>query len=235
MPTTNQSEKVKMIWGFSLQGWEDIMRVSLALIGIFGLIVGVSTWFVVKLQREEIRQSNERIAANEVIAGRLKSENLILQKELIATQHALADRHIWPDASAAMQKALAKFSGTATRLFVYPASSSDTFSLGLMIWGILSGAGWKAVAWDMHAALPIPGISILYREGTPNAKEAADALAASLSEAKIPFVLGPQLMKADEPILIPPPPATVAIGDSTKIENEETVRIFIGGKENPFR
>jgi len=41
------------------------MRASLAIIGIFGLIVGLSTWFVVKLQREEIRLSSERIAANE--------------------------------------------------------------------------------------------------------------------------------------------------------------------------
>ena len=46
-----------MIWGFSLHGWEDVMRFSLAIVGVFGLIVGLSTWFVVKLQRAEIAES----------------------------------------------------------------------------------------------------------------------------------------------------------------------------------
>lgn len=48
-----------MIWGFSLHGWEDVMRASLAIAGVFGLIVGLSTWFVVKLQREEITASKQ--------------------------------------------------------------------------------------------------------------------------------------------------------------------------------
>lgn len=67
-----------MIWGLSLHGWEDIMRGSLAIVGVFGLLVGVSTFFVVRLQREEIAASNERVAElnnetarlEKVVAGR---------------------------------------------------------------------------------------------------------------------------------------------------------------------
>ena len=63
-----------MIWGLSLHGWEDAMRFSLAIVGIFGLIVGLSTWFVVRLQRAEIEHSREEFerykvgAANELTA-----------------------------------------------------------------------------------------------------------------------------------------------------------------------
>jgi len=207
------------------------------------LIGGViSTFMIVKTADvkeahwdEDRNLSNEKIAMLNKEAARLIGENFALQKALTETHHALADRYIWADASSAMHEALSKFSGIATRLFVYPASSPDTFTLGLMVCGILEGAGWRAVAWDMHAASPIPGISILYREGVPKAKEAAEALATSLSDAKIPFVIGPEVMKADEPVFMPPAPATVALGDSSKIDNEETIRIFVGGKENPFR
>lgn len=74
MTTTAQSKKVKMIWGLSLHGWEDVMRASLVLVGVFGLIAGLSTWFVVQFQREEIRVSNERIAAAELETERLRTE-----------------------------------------------------------------------------------------------------------------------------------------------------------------
>jgi hypothetical protein len=46
-----------MIWGLSLHGWEDVMRGSLAIVGVLGLLVGLSTFFVVTLQREEIAES----------------------------------------------------------------------------------------------------------------------------------------------------------------------------------
>jgi hypothetical protein len=70
MPTTNLSKKVKMIWGFSLHGWEDVMRFSLAVVGVFGLIVGLSTWFVVRLQRTEIEQSRIELEEYKVTAGK---------------------------------------------------------------------------------------------------------------------------------------------------------------------
>jgi hypothetical protein len=57
MPVTTLSKRVNMIWGLSLQGWEDLMRGSLLVVGVFGLIAGLSTWYVVKLQRAEIAHS----------------------------------------------------------------------------------------------------------------------------------------------------------------------------------
>lgn len=51
-----------MIWGLSLHGWEDLMRGSLLIVGVAGLVAGLSTWFVVKLQRAEIAQSSIELA-----------------------------------------------------------------------------------------------------------------------------------------------------------------------------
>jgi hypothetical protein len=74
MATANQSKKENMIWGLSLQGWEDVMRLSLVFAGGAAVFIGLSTWFVVKLQRDEIRLSNERIATSELETARLKKE-----------------------------------------------------------------------------------------------------------------------------------------------------------------
>ena len=59
-----------MIWGLSLHGWEEAMRFSLAVVGVAGLIVGVSTYFVVTLQREEIASSRDEFDRYRVEAGR---------------------------------------------------------------------------------------------------------------------------------------------------------------------
>jgi len=96
-----------MIWGLSLHGWEDVMRASLAIVGVAGVIVGLATFFVVKLQREEIAASkdeferykisakaesdnvtadaakaNERAATLEKQAAELKAANLALEAKV---------------------------------------------------------------------------------------------------------------------------------------------------------
>jgi hypothetical protein len=105
----------------------------------------------------------------------------------------------------------------------------------MMLVALMSQAHWEVTAWDLHTALPVPGVQIVYREGVRDAKEAADALASSLKAANIELV-GVLAMKADDPVATPPePPATLMWGDSKKIPDKETIRVFIGGKENPFR
>jgi hypothetical protein len=61
MPATTLNKMGRMIWGLSLHGWEDVMRGSLAVVGVFGLLVGLSTFFVVTLQREEIVESKNEM------------------------------------------------------------------------------------------------------------------------------------------------------------------------------
>jgi hypothetical protein len=69
MPIVTLSKRVKMIWGLSLHSWEDLMRVSLIIVGVFGLIAGLSTWFVVKLQRAEITESAKELEQYKVDAA----------------------------------------------------------------------------------------------------------------------------------------------------------------------
>jgi hypothetical protein len=69
MIAATQSKRERMIWGISLHGWEDVMRTSLAIVGAVGLMVGLATWFVVKLQREELAASKIEFDKYKVEAG----------------------------------------------------------------------------------------------------------------------------------------------------------------------
>jgi len=58
-----------MIWGLSLHGWEEVMRVSLAVVGVSGLLVGLATIFVVTLTREEVAESKRELEEYKLDAG----------------------------------------------------------------------------------------------------------------------------------------------------------------------
>jgi hypothetical protein len=168
-------------------------------------------------------------------AASLTRQNLALQQHIVDTEHALADRFIWYDVRPAFQEALSKFPGTTARLWMYPASSPDTFTLGMTIVGLMMGGKWQATLWDLRTASPIPGITVLYRKGVANSKEAAEALVSGLRSAKLTFVSDPLPMEAEEPVATPAAPATITFATSKDIPTEEAIRVFIGGKENPFR
>ena len=75
MPSIILTERGRVIWGLSLHGWDEVMRLSLALTGVFGLIVGISTYLVVTLQREEIAASREEFDRYKLEAGQRISES----------------------------------------------------------------------------------------------------------------------------------------------------------------
>src|SRR5436309_579822 len=69
------SKRVRRMFGLSLHGWENWMIGSLIIAAAFALIAGFSTWAVVRLQRVELAESNERIA-------RLNNETEKLRKQV---------------------------------------------------------------------------------------------------------------------------------------------------------
>jgi hypothetical protein len=155
-------------------------------------------------------------------------------KKLSATQHELSDRapHIlWSQQD--ILDETAKFPGIEAYVWAYPASSPDSLLLAMNIGGLMNASHWKVTVWDTHTAFLLPGITIVYRKGTPNAKEAAEALARGLRKAEIEPVDDPTGMEKDDPAMALPG-ATVA-WQSQKDPINENIRVFVGGKLNKFR
>jgi hypothetical protein len=63
------SKKVSRMFGLSLHSWEDLMIFALAIVGAFGVLVGVATFAVVRLQRAEIASSKEEFDKYKIEAG----------------------------------------------------------------------------------------------------------------------------------------------------------------------
>lgn len=142
-----------MIWGLSLHSWEDLMRASLLIVGVAGLIAGLSTWFVVRLQRAEISESktefekykqdsDERISladargaeANRIAEGE-RLARLTLEKEM-------AWRSLNQEQSARLIEAARPFQGQVFDLVTYQ-DDPEAKNFANVIAHALIDAGWK--------------------------------------------------------------------------------------------
>jgi hypothetical protein len=176
MPIVTFSKKVKMIWGLSLHGWEDLMRVSLIVVGVSGLMAGLSTWFVVKLQRAEIAQTEvdlekykedtklkvEEAKKEGIEAGKAAGDALLRAAELEkkaaeskerATKLELElakikqPRKIGEDRIPLIAERLRPFSGTKFDAAAVPGDAEALIFLTFVA-ATLESAGWKWVDWN---------------------------------------------------------------------------------------
>jgi hypothetical protein len=158
-----------VIWGLSLHGWEEVMRLSLAVVGIFGLAVGVATYFVVTLQREELAHSKEEFERFKVEAkttgekaqadiakanaeiAEAKRQTALLEKqaaEARVDQERLKASVVWRSIPKAIgdriSVRLAARKGTV-RLLVL-ANDPEGMAFSSMLTRILANAKWEAFA-----------------------------------------------------------------------------------------
>ena len=205
-PITTLSKRVTMIWGLSLHGWEDVMRFSLAIVGVFGLIVGLSTWFVVKLQRFEIEQSkieleqyksdaavkveeakNEGVEAGKaagsalVRAAELEKEAANAKLETEQLKQVVAWRVLSPEVAAGLEKLLSAKPGSVNLRFM--DGDPEALFLAIQISKILEKAKWQIAPGAVK-----PPNSIYVGLGLPNSSGTdAQTLRDAFSSLKIPF------------------------------------------------
>jgi hypothetical protein len=197
-----------MIWGFSLHGWEDLMRGSLLIVGVSGLIAGLSTWFVVKLQRAEIAQSaielaqyksdaavNVEEAKNEgVNAGKAAGSALVRAAELekqaqelkaanLKLEAEIAPRNLSPDQQKEIGDALRQFEGTQFVTWLYP-SDAESRRLEAQIKTSLGLAGFSFAQQmsNADAGMLITGVRI---SSSTAGKPIGEAIAAILKSKGI--------------------------------------------------
>ena len=200
-----------MIWGLSLHGWEDVMRGSLAIVGVFGLLVGLATFFVVTLQREEISSSKQEFdkykteAAEQISEAQARTASATalaadatLKANRAATDAAEAQlalekfkapRSISPEQRTQIASELIKFGGQEFQGAV-ASSVADGHGLWRSIHAVLTESRWVFVPPSSMgfgvppAAIPFapnPGVVIFAPSLNSPTGIAARALAAELS------------------------------------------------------
>lgn len=182
------------------------MRASLLVVGVFGLIAGLATWFVVKLQRAEIVQSAieldqyktdasikvEEARKEGVEAGKTAGNALVraagLEKEAANARleteklKAVVAWRTIPDAnSGAFKKALEAKPGSVN--LRWTDGDPEALFLAIQISNILSAAHWNVAAGSIKPANSIMFGIIL----PPVAGDDAQTLREALMAAKLPF------------------------------------------------
>jgi hypothetical protein len=177
----------RMLLGFELHWWEDAMVVSLCVAGIAALIVGVLTWGVVRLTREEARESKELVAkANERAA--------MAQLETERIKEKLAPRALSEEQKSALTSAL---KGKLPRVFVVVQRDLEAQAFALQLEIALQAAGAILHPQELPPGEPlyVPAGVMMYRPGGATSEDDMkdDPLYIALKKAKLfgGFTAGP--------------------------------------------
>lgn len=117
------------------------MRVSLIVVGVFGLMAGLATWFVVKLQRAEISETKK-----ESDAYKLEMEKKIADSNARMKEAELALAKYKQPRNLDVDSFLAKLKGAPPRNVevLYVRECSDCSWVAQFIGSFLNTATWKA-------------------------------------------------------------------------------------------
>lgn len=192
--------------GLSLNGWENAMVLSLILAGFLALLVGVTTYAVVRLQRIELaesRQELERYQAEAEVkieearkegieAGKAAGDALVRAAQLekdaanarLETEKikgVVAWRSVPLKNSAELEKVLAAKPGSVN--LRYTDGDPEALFLAIQISQILGNAHWQVAPGAVK-----PSNAIVFGIALPDAAgNDAQTLRAAFSAATIPF------------------------------------------------
>ena len=140
-----------MIFGLDMHGWEHIMIASLCVTAAAAVLLALSSWIVVRFQREEAMASAERISVATAAAenakanaanANLKAEEARLETERVKA--AVAWRELSKEQAQKLVAPLAKFKGSAAPItVVWINSNQEAANFAEVIERTLRDAGLK--------------------------------------------------------------------------------------------
>jgi hypothetical protein len=205
--SANFSKKVRRMLGLSLHGWENVMIAMLVFAGAFALLAGISTWVVIKLQREEIAeakieadryksetgkniaQANARGEEAKAVAATAQKDMEVLRAENLALQQFIAPRSIPPETQRILGQFFAPLKGRNILISSYSMDTEAAF-LSDQIAGVLTEAG--AEVENKTSNLVVFGSFALGIHITGSDEQAKQMIASGLSQ------IGGLLVVADE-------------------------------------
>lgn len=246
-----------MIWGLTLHGWEDLMRVSLLIVGVSGLLAGLSTWFVVKLQRDEIAQAAIELdqykidaavkveeAKNEGIEAGKTAGNALLRAAELEKQAAESKeratrlelelakikqpRMLTEERIRPLAEKLSPYASTPFDLAFIPGDP-EAAVFGTHIAALLEAAGWKWVAWAPEGA-PFQQVFTITGTDKPNIGQVGFFDVCIFLKPGDPDALAPPVQALIDLLHGEGFAATFEISDNPNINNRATVHVTVGRK-----
>lgn len=204
------SKKVRRMFGLSLDTWNNIMVVFLGLGALAALIVVVSTFIIIRLQKLEavdanlaleqyklgvaaqVAAANEagieagKMAGNAVLrAAELEKEAANARLETEKIKEVVAWRALPPTVASELEKTLSAKPGSVN--LRYTDGDPEALFLAIQISQILTQAHWKFAPGAVK-----PANAIVFGFVLPDANGVdAQTLREAFSAAKVPFTRGP--------------------------------------------
>lgn len=195
---TSVSRAVRRMFGLGLETWEHLMLASLAFAALAAVAIGLSTYVVVKLQREaarnaaialdeykadagrQIAQAEENAAGANERAAMLEREAASARLEQERLKAQLAWRVIPPAAAERLVGQLARKPGSANLQYV--ASDPEAHALAIQIGNLLGRAEWRVSI----AGVTFPNV-VIFGIFLPGTGGDVDALRAAFSAAAMEY------------------------------------------------
>lgn len=175
--------------GLDLHSWETIMVLSLVVAGIAAVVVGFSTFLVVKLQRQEVKATADAFAQYKIDAGVKIAEasegaakaNERAAEANLALEKFKAPRSISPQERQLIVSSVGKFAGQEFKVTTYP-DLKEAVDFATQLSYTLAEAKWKFIQPD--GSFPFPGVAgvlvWVHVGADPKVKDAANALVLAL-------------------------------------------------------
>ncbi len=206
MPMDTFSKPVRRMLGFSLDAWNSIMIGSLVIAAFAAVCVGMSTWIIVRLQKQEAIDSAKQFdkyklgvedrvaeakkegieagktAGNAILrAAELEKEAASARLETEKIKSAVSWRVIPPDAIKKLGEALRRSPGVVN--LRYTDGDPEALFMAIQLSRILEASGWSVAP---GSAKP-PNMIVFGIRLSDNGTKPAELLRDAFSFAGIPF------------------------------------------------
>jgi len=185
---TTFSKKVRRMLGLSLETWNTVMVASLGIGAAAAVIVGVSTFVIIKLQKLEAADASAAFEQYKLgVASQtaeLEKEAAVARLETEKLKEVVAWRTLPIESASELEKILAANPGSIN--LRYSDGDPESLYFAIQISQILSQAHWKVASGALKIPTLVFGIALPDANGPD-----AETLRRAFSAAKIPYSTNP--------------------------------------------
>jgi hypothetical protein len=183
--TATLSQGVRRMLGLSLDSWNGVMVASLAIAALAALIVGFSTFAIIRLQKAEAKDARDAFEKYKLgvveKTAELESDAANAGLETEKIKEVVAWRVVSPENALELEKALAAKPGSVNLRWM--DSDPEALFFAIQISHVLAKAHWKIASGAVKPPNTIVfGIALPDEDG-----DDAETLRRAFSSAKIQF------------------------------------------------
>jgi hypothetical protein len=180
------SKGKRRMLGLGLDSWNNIMIASLAFGALAAVIVGVSTYVIIRLQKAEAAATAEEFSRYKLATEKSISDaNARAAEAQLALEKFKTPRSIPQADIPRLIRLLLGHAGMEAAIYIL-GEGPEPNGLGGSITNLLNQSNWKALSWVWSGAGSATGVLVLSKPGSGADIEAAcEAVIAALNSVQI--------------------------------------------------